>query len=87
MKNLIHWLNISIRSFGLLLGLFVLFRLLQIPKNDHCYAAVGDLTPMQFRYDKELLTGKYKDEEYLGMRGSKHDHYSKVPSIMNNYKD
>ena len=85
MTTVIQWLNISIRSFGLLLGLFVLFTLYKIPTGDHCYAAVGDLTPMQFRFDKEVLTGKYENEKYVAMRGSKHDHYSKVPSIMNNY--
>ena len=42
---------------------------------------------MQFHYDKALLTGKYEGEPYIAMRGSKHDHYSKVPSIMANYND
>jgi hypothetical protein len=42
---------------------------------------------MQFNKDKKLLTGKYENETYVAMRGSKHDHYSKIPEIMDNYED
>lgn len=42
---------------------------------------------MQFNKDKKLLTGKYENETYVAMRGSKHDHYSQIPEIMDNYKD
>ena len=42
---------------------------------------------MQFNKDKKLLTGKYENETYVAMRGSKHDHYSQIPEIMDNYED